>query len=62
MTYLETFKIEQFSEMCSLQYSLIVLFCYKRELLADFEMMCCSERNMSITYSVSWIQDIQPER
>lgn len=49
MTYLETLKIEQFSEMCSLQYSLIVLFCYKRELLADFEMMYCSERNMSIT-------------
>lgn len=40
----------------------IVLFRYQKELLADFEKMYCSERNMNITYSVSCILDIEPER
>lgn len=47
--------------MSSIQFC-IVLSRYQKKLLADFEMMYCSERNMNITYSVSCSLDIEPER
>lgn len=42
-----------------------VLYCFvslSKRAARRFEKMYCSERNMNITYSVSCILDIEPER